>query len=128
MDTPQILKNFRKRCYNPLQFCEILGNNEKSLDTDIYYSQHAKIIAYGGPKINFPKGTNFWETPNTLFGRSRCVRFASKVEIRKKVQFKEDTRKDFILHQSSITNEYYTILLLVKIVEIVFWPQMHHFT
>ena len=39
-------------------FCQILGNNEKSIDTDIY-SQRAKIIAYGGPKINFPKGTNF---------------------------------------------------------------------
>ena len=52
-------QNFQKTLlYNPLHFCEILGNNEKSLDTDIY-SQHAKIIAYGGPKINFPKGTNF---------------------------------------------------------------------
>ena len=78
-----------------------------TLDTDIY-SEHAKIIAYGGPKINFPKGTNFWETPNTLFGRSRCVRFASKVEIRKKVQFKEDTR--IILVYAKII--YYTKVVL----------------
>ena len=30
-------QNFQKTLlYNPLHFCEILGNNEKSLDTDIY--------------------------------------------------------------------------------------------
>ena len=59
--------------------------------------------------------------PCLVEAASRCVRFALKVEIRKKVQFKEDTR--IILVYAKII--YYTkVVLPTSITLFYFWSKL----